>query len=119
MLQIKKSMALQNCKYNLSFLFRKKRFDKLYRVRKQKSSVIVLRAPKHFNIGKQKVINLNYQTPGLIVPLESPVALHTFLNRPQALYTVLIKRIKTNPVLGVKSVRVRVSSKILLKWLEI
>lgn len=119
MLQIKKSMTLQNCKYNLSFLFRKKRFDKLYTVRKQKSSVIVLRAPKHFNIGKQKVLNLNYQTPDLILPMELPMSLFTFLKRPYAMYSAFLKRVRTNPALGVKSVRLRVSTKILLKWLEI
>ena len=119
MLQIKKSASLLSCKYNLQFLFRKKKINKLYSVRKQLTSTILLRSPKHFNIGKQKIINLNYKTPTLILPIITPMHLGSFLQKKGAIFNVLIGRIKHNPALNVGSVRLRVKTHFKLKWLEI
>ncbi len=67
MLQIKKKASLLVCKYNLQFLFRNKTLSDNYQAKKLVTNSIILRAPKHFNIGKQKISNLNYKTPKLIV----------------------------------------------------
>lgn len=119
MLQIKKNATLTSCKYNLTFLFRKKKINKLYAVQKQKTATILLRPPKHFNIGKQKVINLNYKTPTLFMPVVSPVKLGTFLSKERILFNALLGRIKSNPTMGVGSVRLHVHTTFKLKWLEI
>lgn len=119
MLQIKKNMTLSICKYNLQFLFRKKKINKLYAVRKQITSTILLRSPKHFNIGKQKVLNLNYKTPTLFTPVGLPLHLGSFLYKSGFLFNILLGRIKHNPALNIGSVRVRVATQFKLKWLGI
>ena len=119
MLQIKKNAILQSCKYNLTFLFRKKKINKLYAVQKQKTATILLRSPKHFNIGKQKVVNLNYKTPTLFMPVAAPVKLDTLLTNERILFNALLGRIKSNPTMCVGSVRLHVDTTFKLKWLEI
>lgn len=119
MLQIKKTTNLLACKYNLQFLFRKKKINKLYAVRKQLTSTILLRSPKHFNIGKQKIVNLNYKTPTLFIPVSAPLHLGTFLHKGGALFNILLSRIKHNPALNIGSVRLRIATQFKLTWLEI
>lgn len=119
MLQIKKTTSLLTCKYNLQFLFRKKKINKLYSVRKQLTSTILLRSPKHFNIGKQKIINLNYKTPTLFIPVLAPLHLGSFLHKGGTLFNILLGRIKHNPALNIGSIRLRVKAQFKLKWLEI
>lgn len=118
MLQIKKKAVLQCCKYNLTFLFRKKLFDSFYKAQKQKTSTVLLRSPKHFNIGKQKITSLNYKTPTLLLPIVAPFNISTLFRQKQTLYNTLIKRIRTNYTLGVNSIRVQVRSKFKMMWLE-
>lgn len=118
MLQIKKNTMLIKSKYNLSFLFRKRRSNKLYLIEKQKTSTILLRSPKHFNIGKQKITNLNYKTPKVFFPVHLPLSLNTFLLKKQVLYNILSKKIKTNPTLNISSIRVQIGTKFILMWLE-
>ncbi len=119
MLQIKKKAELIQCKYNLSFLFRKKGSGKDYILQKQKTSSIILRSPKHFNIGKQKITNLNFKTPNLSYFGASNFFLPTIFSSSRSLYKIAVRFVKTTPVLGIGSVRVSVKAKFKLMWLEI
>lgn len=118
MLQIKKNSTLMACKYNMLYLFKRRGFDATNKPKKQKTSTVLLRSPKHFNIGKQKITNLNYRTPNMRLPVASPLNLLTLLTKPSMLYRILIKGTKTNPVLRVSSLRVQVRTTFKLKWLE-
>ena len=119
MLQIKKKSQLIQCKYNLRLLFRRRGIESQYHIRKQKTSSIILRSPKHFNIGKQKIINLNFKTPDLSYASIHNFFLHTLFISQTTLYKLLVKRIKTTPVLGVSSMRVSVKTQFKLRWLGI
>lgn len=117
MLQIKKKAALTLCKYNLMFLFRKSNY-KTHFVRKQKTQSIFLRSPKHFNIGKQKIYNLNYKTPTLFFKQTYPLFITSVFNT-NILYNFLKKRIQTSPTLKVNSLKITVQTTFKIMWLEI
>lgn len=119
MLQIKKKGLLVGCKYNLLFLFRKRGIEKVYPVRKQKTNSITLRSPKHFNIGKNKITNLNFKTPDLYYPSSCNFFIKTLFVSPKILYKLLVKRIRSTPALGVNSIRVSIKTSFKLKWLVI
>ena len=119
MLQIKKNCSLIECKYNLLFLFRKRSIESVYPLKKQKTSSITLRSPKHFNIGKHKIVNLNFKTPSLFYKSHSNIFLHSLFFSKSLLYKILTKRIKTTPALYVHSVRISVKAKFKLTWLVI
>jgi hypothetical protein len=117
MLQIKKEALLTRCKYSLTFLFRKSKY-KAYPVRKQKTQSIFLRSPKHFNIGKQKIYNLNYKTPTLFFKQTYPFFVTSVFNT-NVLYNCLKKRIQISPTLKVNSLKITVQTTFKIMWLEI
>lgn len=119
MLQIKKKGQLICCKYNLLFLFRRPKPSYEYQVRRQVGHSITLRAPKHFNIGKNKILNLNYKTPTLFLRKKYPLFIDSLSSDTYSLFLLLHKRIKTTPALKVNSIRVRVLTKFTIRWLEI
>lgn len=117
MLQIKKNATLVSCKYNLLFLFRKRYYTD-YNLVKTKTQSIFLRSPKHFNIGKQKILNLNYKTPTLFFNKKYSF----FFNGKwyeDILYKILCTRIKLTPTIKVSSLRVTLKTKFKLMWLEL
>ena len=119
MLKIKKEAMLVYCKYNLQFLFRNKKLAALYQAKKKVSSSITLRSPKHFNIGKHKILNLNYVTPTLIIKSISKININSLTNSPDLILEICSKKIQLNPTLSVKSIKVGVKTKFKLKWLVI
>ncbi len=119
MLQIKKKAELIQCKYNLKFLFRKSGSGKDYILQKQKTTSVILRSPKHFNIGKQKITNLNFKTPSLSYFGSSLVYMTSLVKFSTPLYKIAVRFVKTTPVLGITSIRVSVRAKFKLMWLEI
>ncbi len=119
MLQIKKNSKLIFTKYNLIFLFRRKSKKNSYMVKKQKTSTILLRAPKHFNIGKQKILSLNYKMPNLRLPSDTPISLNTFLTKKDIVFSILLRRAKLTPVTVIGSIRLTIKTKFQITWLEI
>lgn len=119
MLQIKKNALLLYCKYNLTYLFRRRGVDFGYRLKKQKTSSIILRSPKHFNIGKQKITNLNFKTPDFLRVNKSKFHLNSLFNADNTLYKIAIYRVRTTPVLSVNSVKLSIKTKFKIMWLEI
>lgn len=119
MLQIKKKGQLVGCKYNLRVLFRRKNLTQDYRVKKVVGQTIYLRSPKHFNIGKQKILNLNFKALNLVSSERAPFYLSALFNSADTLYNILRRRIKTNPVLLVSSVKCSVRTKFTIMWLVI
>lgn len=119
MLQIKKISQLIKVKYNLLFLFRRKKRTGNYIVKKQKTTRVFVRAPKHFNIGKQKIVHLNYKMPTLSVQTKFPVHMHTFLTKPGIFYNSSLRAIKTNPCLSLGSAKFCLKTTFKLMWLEI
>lgn len=119
MLKIKKFSKLIECKYNLTFLFKKRNISSVYNLKKQQSSSIILRSPKHFNIGKHKIINLNFKTPNLFFKSSTSLFLPSFIFSPSLLYKNLSKRVKTTPTININSIRISIQTKFKLKWLVI
>lgn len=119
MLQIKKSALLTSCKYNLQFLFRNKMLSNYYKAKKQTTQAITLRSPKHFNIGKHKVLTLNYKTPKFIINFKKKIMLTSLLKAQGDLLSSVSRALLITPTLSVKSVRLTVKTKFKLKWLEI
>lgn len=118
MLQIKKQGTLSYCKYNLLFTFQKKKASYEYGVTTTKTQLITLRSPKHFNIGKLKVYNLNFKTPNLIFYKEHVFCISTLFRSKDSLFRLFTRKIKTTPALLVSSVCVRVKTQFKLMWLE-
>jgi hypothetical protein len=119
MLQINKNAKITLYKYNLLFLFRNKNFCKFTNIKKTKTSNITLRAPKHFNIGKHKVFNLNYKTRNFLIKSNNKAATKCFVLSPNHIFYALQKRIQTTPTLFVNSLSITIQTKFKLKWLEI
>lgn len=119
MLQIKKKAKLIKLSYSLKFLFRENKQKKLYFLKKKLSQTITLRSPKHFNIGKYKTYNINYKTLLLDVYKNNFFHLNLFFIENTNTFFVLSKRILTTPVLHVNSIKLRISTKFKIKWLEI
>ena len=119
MLKIKKTSTLCESKYNLNFLFKKRNLGSNYRLKLQQSSSIILRSPKHFNIGKHKIINLNFKTPALLVRSNNSFFLPSLVSSQNSLYKILSKRIQTTPTITVNSIRISIKTKFKLMWLVI
>lgn len=119
MLQIKKKAVLSSCKYTLQFLFRNKQLNSEYTLKKTKSQMIYLRSPKHFNIGKQKIINLNYRTPTFIVKTSHQFFISSLFRGSNSIYNVFTKKLLLTPTTSAKSIKIVVNTKFKLKWLEI
>lgn len=119
MLQIKKKSTLVSCKYNLQFLFRNGKLSKKYLAKKIVSHFITLRAPKNFNIGKLKILTLNYKTSNLIININKVINVKQMIHSNKSLFLSLAKAISTNPTLLVNSIKITIQSSFKLKWLEI
>lgn len=117
MLQIKKNGKLITSKYNLQFLFRNKTIASKYLAKKKVTHSITLRAPKNFNIGKNKILNLNYMTNNLILKSRNNVTVSSLLNSSSFFYICAKKRIKLTPTLIINSIRFTVKTKFKLMWL--
>lgn len=113
MLQIKKRGILISCKINMQYLARNKRYTSLYKARKQCSQVVTLRAPKHFNIGKHKIFNLNYKTPQNLFSCKNNFSIQNLYN-PSAVAQALTQVCSTTPLLSIKSCVVTFKTKIKL-----
>jgi len=109
-LQIKKKSKIVSIKYNMQFLFRNKNLAKKFRAKKIVSHSIILRSPKHFNIGKQKVLNLNYKTPKLFFKTKYSFFLRSLLYSDKLLFKLASKKIKLTPTLLVNSIRLVVKT---------
>lgn len=119
MLQIKKNSVLTSLKYNLNFLFRNRRLTQHYRASRHVTQSITLRSPKHFNIGKHKILNLNYQTPKALVRIHKKIKVMSFLSQSDLLFRVSSKVLLLTPTLSLRSVRMAIKAKFKIKWLEI
>lgn len=117
MLQIKKKCLLVFCKYNLKFLFRNKNLSKNYLVKKKVSKSIILRSPKHFNIGKQKILNLAYKTPSLLIKFNNKLTVNTLVSHHDLLLETVSKKLQLTPTVATNSVKFTIKTKFKIKWL--
>lgn len=119
MLQIKKKAQLINVKYNAQFLFRLKKYNEEYFLKKQKNESITLRSPKNFNIGKNKIVNLNYRSVSLNNTKCYKFPLGLFVKKNSVLFSRLLKFIQSNTYLGLRSVKLTIKTTFKIMWLEI
>lgn len=119
MLQIKKKAQLKTVCYSLLFLFRSREHNSSYFLRKQLTQTVTLRSPKHFNIGKYKIFNLNYKTINLSVVKGFKFHLNTMSNTGSYLFKKLSTHIQCSPVLRVNSIKLSINTKFKLMWLGI
>ena len=118
MLQIKKKAKLMDAKYLLQLIFRSKALATTYSVKKTQTQSIYLRAPKNFNIGKQKIFNLNYKSLGVNLKLNIKFYINAFISNTPTLFTNLCKYSQTNTYLAPKSIKIRIKTKFTIMWLE-
>jgi hypothetical protein len=118
MLQIKKITTLTACKYNVQFLFRHKN-SPISQVIKTAGHSVFLRSPKHFNIGKQKIFNLNYKSPLFVKNFNVKFFLTNLFRLETILYKIFLKQIKVTPVVKMKSIKFTVKAKYKIMWLGI
>lgn len=118
MLQIKKLSYLSSVKYSLQFLFKLKDINKKYRLKKSISSSIILRSPKHFNIGKQKILSLNYKVLGLDARFNNKFFFTSILKNTSSLFKILDRSSEKNVYLSTKSLKITLNSKFTITWLE-
>jgi hypothetical protein len=105
--------------YSLIFLFRSREHNSSYFLKKQIAQTVTLRSPKHFNIGKYKIFNLNYKVIDLNVSKGFKFHLNALTNTGSYFFRKLSTPIQSSPVLRVNSIKLSVSTKFKLKWLEI
>ncbi len=118
MLQINKKSILLKVKYNLQFLTWNKKLAKKYLVKKSKSTLITLRSPKHFNIGKHKFETLNYKTKKLFIKFNTKVRTSSIITSTNFFYNSLKKKISLTPTISVNSLKMTVKTLFRLMWLE-
>ena len=118
MLQIKKKGKLIDAKYLLQLIFRSKILTKNYFVKKTQTQSIYLRSPKHFNIGKQKIFNLNYKSLGVNLSLNTKFHINAFIGNNSQLFSNLCKYTQTNTYLTSKSIKIKIKTKFIIMWLE-
>lgn len=114
MLQIKKIGYFTQVSYNLQFLFRSKKWNKKFLIKKQQSTVVTLRAPKHFNIGKYRTISLNFKLLNLRDNKlkHAPVAL--IVHQPKNVFRVLSKFSETSSFVLPNSIKYTLQTKFIL-----
>jgi len=118
MLQIKKSAKVHSIKYSLQFLFQVKKTNREFFLKKSKSQSIILRSPKHFNIGKQKIINVNYKNFCVEIGTKTDIHINSILNTNHNLFNKLSKYIITNTYLTPKSIKVKLKTQFIIIWPE-
>lgn len=119
MLQIKKKGFLVKVKYNLNFLFRNKKFAEKYKAKKGVAKLIILRAPKHFNIGKHKLLSLNYKTMSLVQDVKIKFFVGALQKKTSRLYNIFLKTFILTPTISIYSMRLVIKTKFKIKWLVI
>lgn len=117
MLQINKKATLVSSKYNLHFLFWNKNIANNYLTKKSVSTLITLRSPKHFNIGKHKIRSLNYKTRFLVLKFNKKITTQSILNSPNLLYSCLKKGITLTPTIYINSIKISIKTVFKLMWL--
>lgn len=118
MLQIKKKFKLLRVYYCLQFVLKNKVWSNSYRLKKKQSTSITLRSPKHFNIGKHKIINLNYKLAPQNLKLSTYLYFSNFIGTTGSLYKLLQKRIDKSLGFSNKSIKLVVETKFKIMWLE-
>ena len=117
MLRINKNVNSIRLSYKLQFLFRVKNLDKKYLLKKKKQSSIILRSPKHFNIGKQKITNINYKVLNLSILLTKKINLNFFLSESKCQFKVLNKLAEVSTYIKTQSIKISLKTKFIIKWL--
>ncbi len=88
-------------------------FSKKFLKKKNKQTLIFLRSPKHFNIGKRKVLafnnNYNYN-----LNINLHINLLRFFKNKLLMYYLLISFFKLNLLYRINSIRFK--TKIYIKW---
>ncbi len=118
LLQIKKASILSSLNYQLTFLSRQKSFQKMFHLKRQLTTAVFLRSPKHFNIGKHKLVSLNFKNINLKVYPTAPVPMGLLLKPTGEIFSLLIKPIAINTTILPKSLKVTILTQFKLIWLE-
>ena len=117
MLKITKKVNSIKLNYKLQFLFRVKCLNKKYLLKKQKQSAIILRSPKHFNIGKQKITNINYKVINLWTLIVKTTNLNFWFENTKYQFKLLSKFAESNTYIKVQSIKTFIKTKFTIKWL--
>jgi hypothetical protein len=118
LLKIKKKSTLLNIKYKLQLLFKLKSIKTIYNVKKKESSLVYLRSPKHFNIGKQKILNINHKLFHAIKITSSNLLINNLIGNTGKLFISAEKSIPQNTFLQTKSIKFFINTSFTIKWLE-
>ncbi len=118
MLQIKKKLKIDKIYYNLQFILKKKSWVDNYKLKKTLAKSIILRSPKHFNIGKQKVSNLNYKLSATSLYVPSHFCFSNLFLNTKFLYNYFEKQNPKSIGFSNKSIKMIFQGKFSLKWLE-
>lgn len=96
-------------KITIRGLFLSKKFLKT----NKKQTLIYLRSPKHFNIGKQKVLSFNNKF-NYKFSLNTPVLLDFFLKNQQHIIKLILPFFKFNVLFRINSSLI--TTKFLIRW---
>jgi hypothetical protein len=118
LLQIKKDSILSSLNYQLTFLSRQKSFQKIFKLKRQLSTTVFLRSPKHFNIGKHKLVSLNFKNINLKIYPIVAIPTRLLLKPTGEIFSLLIKPIGVNTTVLPKSLKVIIRTHFKLIWLE-
>lgn len=118
MLQIKKKFKFIKVLHSFQFLLKNKTWNNKYKLKKTLSKSIILRSPKHFNIGKQKIININYKMDPTSIKLTSCMFFYNFIYNSKLIYYIFLRNSIKNVGFSSKSIKLVVKGKFKIMWLE-
>ena len=95
-----------------------KELQKMFKLKKQLTTTVFLRSPKHFNIGKHKLINLNFKVVNLKIRPNTVIPTTTLLAPSSQTFSTFFKPLMVNTTILPKSVKVTVVTSFKLIWLE-
>lgn len=116
MLQIKKKLQFFSLRYNF-YTLQPKIYKKIKNIKKKKQSVISLRAPINFNVGKYKVYSLNNKLSSNFILIKNNSYINSFLDKSVLSYYNLYKNIAMYKLNKVKSVSILIKTTIKFNWL--
>jgi hypothetical protein len=118
MLQIKKLSNSLKATYKLQTIFRLNDLKKKYSLKKKISNSVILRSPKHFNIGKQKIKSINYIFVNIGFVVKKNVYSNIIQQDTKYLFKLLDKFTETNIYIKTDSVKLSIKTKFIIMWLE-
>ena len=117
MLKINKYIKDANLTYNF-YTLQPKVHNILYKLQKTKQSIVSLRSPRNFSVGKYKVYSLNFRLKLKLSTIITNYHLYSFLNYKDSKFLSLTKNLTLFKLNKVKTIKISVYTTFKFIWLQ-